>query len=135
MDEGTTGGGAATVRTRTRPRRRTSVIGVIGEVLITAGVITLLYVVWQLWLGDVIYGAERNAQGHELSEQWAQERDPIQALPDDAEEPAAPVTADPVVLPEPADAETFGVMRVPRFGPDYAVPIAGGVTRGEIGAS
>lgn len=131
MDEGTTAGGAATMRmrTRTRPRRRTSVIGVIGEVLITAGVITLLYVVWQLWVGDMIYGAERNASGNELSEQWAQEYIPSEARPEAPEAPAEPVTAQPVVLPEPADAEVFGVMRIPRFGADYAVEMAGGVTR------
>ena len=35
-----------------RRSRRTSVVGVIGEVLITAGVVVLLYVVWQLWIGD-----------------------------------------------------------------------------------
>lgn len=102
-------------------------VGVIGELLITAGVIVLLYVVWQLWIGDMIYGAERNATGQELSQQWAQEYEPPPAEPD--AEPAGPVTADPIILPEPADAETFGVMRIPRFGADYAVPMAGGVSR------
>jgi sortase A len=103
------------------PRRRTSSVGVIGEVLITAGVIVLLYVVWQLWVGDLIYGAERNAEGTELSQQWAEqyEQAPL----------AEPVTAPPPILSEPADAQEFAVMRIPRFGEDYAVPMAGGVTR------
>lgn len=108
-----------------RPRRRVSIVGVLGELLITAGVIVLLYVVWQLWVGDMIYGAERNATGQELSQEWAD------AYPSTNEpgEPEAPVTADPVILPEPADAEKFGVMHIPRFGADYAVPMAGGITR------
>jgi len=38
-------------------------------------------------------------------------------------------TTDPVVLAEPADAQVFGVMHIPRFGSDYAVKIAGGVSR------
>jgi sortase A len=122
-------GEAGTRRERARPR--TSVIGVIGEVLITAGVITLLYVVWQLWVGDLIYGAERNATGQDLSETWAQEYVPTtpSAEPTPGDDPATPVTAEPIILDEPADAEIFGVLRVPRFGEDYAVPMAGGVTR------
>ncbi|WP_235565522.1 class E sortase [Microbacterium sp. Root166] len=133
MEEALTGhaGDAGTRRPRARPR--TSVIGVIGEVLITAGVITLLYVVWQLWVGDIIYGAEHNATGKELSEVWAQEYTAPpptpEATPTEDETPADAVTAAPIILAEPGDAETFGVLRVPRFGADYAVPMAGGVTR------
>lgn len=110
-----------------RPRRRTSVIGVIGEVLVTAGVIALLYVVWQLWVGDWIYAAERNATGQELSETWAQEYQP--PAPNPSQTATAPDDVAPVILPQPADAERFGIMRIPRFGSDYAVEIAGGVSR------
>lgn len=107
----------------TAPRRRSSVTGILGEVLITAGVVVLLYVGWQLWLGDVIYGAERNAQGAEISQQWKEQSgDAASAQP-------VPATVAPPVLPEPADGETFAVMRIPRFGQDYAVPMAGGVSR------
>lgn len=118
---------------RARPRRRVSVIGVFGELLITVGVVVLLYVAWQMWLGDLIYAAEKNQVGKTLSQEWAQEYQPEPA-PTPSEEAGeqtvtAPVTAEPVILPQPADAEQFGVMYVPRFGADYAMPIAGGVTR------
>lgn len=86
----------------------------------------LLYVAWQMWVGDIIYGAERNATGTSLSEQWAQEYRPPADAPDAG---AEPVTAEPILLPEPADGQEFAVMRVPRFGADYAVPMAGGVSR------
>ncbi|MDT0182567.1 class E sortase [Microbacterium sp. ARD31] len=112
------------------PRRRVSVVGVFGELLITAGVLVFLYVGWQLWLGDVIYGAQANAEGAELSETWAEQYEPTEpapsATPDDTADPAA---VEPVVLPEPQGTEDFAVMRVPRFGDDYAVTMAGGVTR------
>ena len=123
-------GDAGTRSPRARPRRRTSVVGVIGELLITAGVITLLYVVWQLWVGDMIYGAERNATGHEISLEWA-DAYPSTSEPDgtDPGTEGEPVTADPVILQEPGDGERFGVMHIPRFGSDYAVPMAGGVSR------
>lgn len=118
-------GGAGPRAVSSRPRRRTSVVGVLGELLITAGIIVLLYVVWQLWVGDMIYGAERNATGQQLSQEWA-DAYPSTSEPDGSDEP---VVVDPVIRPEPADAEEFGVMHIPRFGADYAVPMAGGVTR------
>jgi sortase A len=134
VDEALAGGaGGSSSTRRARRRGRTSVVGVIGEILITIGVVTLLYVVWQLWLGDMIYGAERNQTGQEMSQTWAQEYATPAPTPDSTptEEPATadPVAVEPVILPEPADAETFAVMRIPRFGADYAVPMAGGVTR------
>ncbi|MGO1768647.1 MAG: class E sortase [Microbacterium sp.] len=115
-------------RRRRRPRRRVTVAGVIGELFITAGVILLLFVAWQLWIGDIIYGAERNEQGNEISEEWAQldplELPDLETDPDTGEEGYAPPK-----LETPADTEVFGVMRVPRWGDEYAMPMAGGVTR------
>lgn len=123
--------GSTSAARRAGPRRRTSVIGVIGEVLITAGIVVLLYVVWQLWVGDLIYGAERNAEGTQLSQQWQQtyeEQGPdVLPAPTTPAEDPAPVA--PPVLPEPGDGQQFAVMHIPRFGSDYAVPMAGGVSR------
>ena len=106
----------------------------LGEILITVGVIVMLYVVWQMWVGDIIYGAQNNAAGAELSEEWDARstpcRRPADAAPDPRDRPRrAPGQAEPVVLAEPGDAEVFGIMRIPRFGADYAVQIAGGITR------
>lgn len=112
-----------------------SVVGVIGEVLITAGVVALLYVSWQMWIGDIIYGAERSDEAHALSQQWQQEYEAsaATATPTDtpSPEPAAvdPAAVEPVVAPEAADGQTFGTMWVPRWGADYATPIAGGTSR------
>jgi sortase A len=105
---------------------------VLGEILVTAGVLVLLFVAWQLWIGDWIGAAEKNAAGHSISEDWAA----AYGTPTPTATPTAAPTAAPsptpvapVVLPEPKDAQVFGVMHIPRFGADYAVPIAGGVTR------
>jgi len=110
-----------------RPRRRVTVTGVIGEILITVGAVMLLYVAWQLWIGDVIYGAERNEQGSTMSQEWAQaEPEPPVSTPDPE---TGQETFVPPVLTEPGDGERFGVMRVPRWGADYMMPMAGGVSR------
>jgi sortase A len=118
---------------RSRPRRRASVVGILGEILITLGVVTLLFVAWQLWIGDVIYGAERASQAEQQSQLWQQQyEEQATATPQATEtpEPApADPTADPVILPQPADAQIFGIMWIPRLGADYHVNIAGGVTR------
>ncbi|MDY0828398.1 class E sortase [Microbacterium sp. BG28] len=132
---------AATRRSRrsaaTPPRRRISVLGVIGEIFITVGVLAFLYVGWQLWVGDWIQGQQNNAAGQAIAEEWAQNYESSTPSPSASESstPAAeapPVSsAEPIVLPDAASGEVFGIMHIPRFGPDYAVQIAGGVGRSE----
>lgn len=97
--------------------------GVLGELLITAGVVLLLFVAWQLWIGDWIYSAERYEQGRQLSEEWAQNPPPV-VVPEEGDE-----AGEPPRIEEPAEAERFGNMYVPRWGEDYVMPMAGGVTR------
>lgn len=119
----------ASLRTRTRPRRRASVAGVLGELLITAGVIVLLYVVWQLWVGDWIFAAQRNSEGQALSQEWQSEYEDSIAPSGPSAPEAEPAAVEIPVLPQPADTEIFANLLVPRWGSDYLVPIAGGVTR------
>ena len=106
--------------------------GILGELLITAGVLTLLYVGWQLWIGDLIYGAQRTAAGQELSEEWDQQYSapaPTESPGTPSADEAEPAPIEPIILPEPADGERFAVMRIPRFGAEYAWEMAGGVSR------
>ena len=74
----------------------------------------------------MIYGAERNQQGNELSQQWAQ-----QATDDDdsSSDGSGDSDAEPPAVAAPGEGERFGVMHVPRWGDDYAMPMAGGTTR------
>ncbi|MFT4220115.1 MAG: class E sortase [Microbacterium sp.] len=106
-----------------RPRARASVTSVLGELLITAGIVALLYVAWQMWVGDWIIGNQANAGSGELVELWESEQPTVHPDP----EPSEP--AEPVLLPQPRDGKKFAVMRVPRFGDDYKRTIAGGVTK------
>ncbi|QAY69547.1 class E sortase [Xylanimonas protaetiae] len=120
---------ATHVRPR-RPQRRsagTVAVGVVGELLITAGVLLGLFVVWQLWWTDVV--AMREHQQVLASLDW--EAPPV---PAPAEEAPAPVERrdPPPVDPQPAFGEVFAQLYVPRFGSDYVVPVAGGVDRRQI---
>ena len=119
---------APTRRTRRAAgRSRATVTSVVGEVLLTAGVIVLLFVAWQMRIGDISIGAQKNAEGTQTIREWA--REPAPAPPPLVQQPDGTTTYEPPILPHPADAEKFAIMRIPRFGADYAKDIAGGTTR------
>jgi sortase A len=102
-----------------RPRRqRISVVGILGELLITAGVVVLLFLGWQLWLNDIIVGNEANHEAVEQTKEWDRAAPP----------PVEVVPGEPPVAVAPASGERFGSVLVPRFGADYYRPIAEGVS-------
>ncbi|GAA5145129.1 hypothetical protein GCM10025768_01920 [Microbacterium pseudoresistens] len=113
-----------------KARPRVSVLGVLGELLLTAGVVILLYVAWQMWIGDIIMSTANNEKGHEISRNWADgpapEPPPVLEEPDD---PGGEPTYEAPLLAPPGDGEYFAQMIIPRFGADYNNIIAGGVTR------
>lgn len=107
-------------------RRPVSLIGVVGELFISAGVLVLLFLGWQLWLNDLLVGNQQNTQASRLSETWGKS------------EAAAPVGAqplepgEPVVAVAPVNAEQFATLIVPRFGADYQRPIAEGIGTDDV---
>ncbi|MFT3797890.1 class E sortase [Microbacterium sp.] len=124
---------AQTAVPHARSKRRVSVAGVIGEILITVGVVALLYVVWQVWVGDMIIGAQKNAEASALSQSWidaAQE----QAQAQSQTGTPTPAPTDPVipVAAQPEHGAVVGVMFIPRFGANWQFQIDGGVTRKDI---
>jgi sortase A len=118
-----------------RRRRRVSVIGVLGELLITAGVLVLAFLGYQVWLGDVIVGRQLNGEAIQQAEEWGDGYEDVPPI--DAGDPV--VSEDPPVTAAPADAQRFANLIIPRFGGDYYRPIAEGVgttavlNRGNIG--
>lgn len=112
---------------RARRRSRATFTSVFGELLLTAGVLVLLFVAWQMWIGDMIIGAQSNAEGNAVSQEWAQL--PVPEAPPAVEEEDGTVWYEPPVLEHPGAGERFAQMLIPRFGADYNVAIAGGTTR------
>lgn len=104
----------------------TTVVGLLGELLITLGVLLGLFVVWQLWWTDVQSARTQTALLDSLD--WAT---PLPALPA-AEEVPEPRYDDPPVLAEPEVGTTFATLLVPRWGADYEQPITQGVDRPSV---
>ena len=100
-----------------------TVVGVLGEVLITAGLLVLAFLGYQVWLGDVIVGGQLNGEAFEQSQEWGADYSDVP--PTEAGDPA--LTEEPPITATPGNAERFANLIIPRFGTDYTRPIAEGV--------
>jgi sortase A len=109
------------------PRRpaRVSVVGVLGELLVTAGVLILLFLGWQLWWNDAIMASQQSEAASELSSEWAE---PAPVTEGEAAPPAPEEYGDPIVdTTAYGNGEAFAVMYVPRFGEGSQRGIAEGI--------
>lgn len=113
--------GGRVARRRSARRPRVSAVGVVGELFVTAGVLVLLFLGWQVWLNDLIVGSVQQGVAAQQSQTWDK---------GEASVPAPGVRPDPgepAVLPAQDADVAFGNLIVPRFGADYNRPIAEGV--------
>lgn len=99
-----------------RPPRPTF-LGVAGELLITAGLFVLLFVVWELYWTNL--GANHDAQAHRDTMV-----DTFETQYEAGFDGSGP---DPSVPDEVTNGDPWGMLYVPRFGPDYSVPILDGI--------
>ncbi|UFU03100.1 class E sortase [Ruania suaedae] len=119
---------AASRRRVQRPRRASvgaSLVGGFGELLITAGLLLGLFVVWQLWWTDVEGAREADQAVSQFTEGLEVE------IPEVAGQER---TEEPPAEPEPVDlsGETFAALWVPDWGTDYRWPVAEGVSRPDV---
>ena len=114
---------------RGRPRHGvvSTFVGVLGELLITLGVLLGLFVVWQLWWTDVQAGREHAQILASL--EWPE---PPAAAPVDDPTGLQPREARPPAIDEPREGSVFAKLYVPRFGEGYVQPIAAGVDKATI---
>ncbi|WP_239079009.1 class E sortase [Cellulomonas marina] len=111
-------------------------MGVLGELLITAGVLLLAFLAWQLWWTDVVGNREQASVVAGLEREEPPTTAPADGTGD--EEGAAPAPA-PVVAPprydeppvdeEPAHATTFATLQVPRWAGEPERPVSQGTDR------
>lgn len=132
--------GRASARER-RKRALSATAGVVGELLITAGVFVFLFLGWQLWLNDIIQGNSQRDDALALSQALAGDTpeslgptptsDPS-ATPDLKPTPSSVAFGDPVVSAVAAVETPFATIYVPRFGDDYVRTIAEGVSASSV---
>jgi sortase A len=98
---------------------------ILGELLVTAGVVLALFIAWQLWWTNVQADASQRVVVADFARTFK-----------GSGAPAAPLGADPadagygpvIVSPEPAPGGNIGVIYIPRFGTDYFRPVMQGTT-------
>jgi len=112
---------SATTRT---PRRRVSLLGVLGELLLTAGVLVLLFIAWQNVFNSWVLNGQQNGAAAQLGKQWLEQSAPSSGsgsgsgAAGDSTTSVGP-NADVPVESEPANLTAMAVMYVPRFGTDW----------------
>ena len=89
-------------------------LGVVGDLLVTAGALLLLFVAWQLWWTDVTANRVQDGTVHALSRDFAGARTGGSA----GETPSA--------VPF---GKAFAILRIPRLGADYARPVLEGTSQ------
>ena len=89
-------------------------LGWAGELLVTVGVLLLLFAAWQLWWTDVVADREQARIVESLEEQFTG---------------GEPDTAANGIPKAASDAGAFAIVRIPRFGADYARPVLSGTGR------
>jgi sortase A len=108
------------------PRQRVSVVGILGELFITAGVLVLMFLGWQVWLGNLIDGNAQKDESVALSHSWNKGERPAPATNE------RPDPGPPLVGTAPENAAQFGNLIIPRFGADYIRPIAEGIGTDDV---
>jgi len=91
------------------------VVGWSGELLVTLGVLLLLFAAWQLWWTDVVADRAQTQIVQSLEDEFARGT-------------AAPVGDNGIPAAIGEDG-AFAVVRIPRFGVDFARPVIEGTDR------
>ncbi len=100
-------------------------LGAFGEVLITIGVLVLLFVAWQLWWTDVTANREQAGTIQALERGFGQGG----AADPDAGQSGVADQRSLATLTRVPFGEAFAIVRIPRFGSDYARPVLQGTDR------
>ena len=89
-------------------------LGIVGDLLVTGGLLLLLFVGWQLWWTDVTANRTQDATVATLTRDFAAGPTPT------------PSGEQPKAVPFGA---AFAIVRIPRLGADYARPLLEGTSR------
>jgi sortase A len=110
-----------------RPRGRVSKTAqVVGELLITFGLIVFLFIFYELKITDWKTADTQHRLSRQLATQW---QPPSAPKPDSGPAKAKQVPVPPLGV---VDGQGFAVLRIPRFGSSYRWVVVEGVSRGDL---
>jgi sortase A len=92
-----------------------------GELLITAGVVVLLFCVYQLVWTNVTANAAASGVSGDVRKNWSSQPAPVQPV-----EPVEPVPVKPPL------GEGFAFIYIPKLGADWVKPVVEGVGEGDL---
>lgn len=95
-----------------KARRRLDPVSVVGEIMVTLGVLALLFVFWEVVWTDVQAGREQDKVAQRLEEQW------------DSRNPR-PLTA-------PPEGAAFARLFIPTFGSDFHFAVVKGTSDADL---
>ena len=126
IEEVTTRGDLRRLR---RQRRFRFTVALIGEVLLTAGVVVGLFLVWFVGINDVIQSQQQAGSASEVADEWNQ---PLVVEPESNESgvestEVMPSLVEPPITEPVAIGTGFALLYVPRFGENYVRSIGEGV--------
>lgn len=99
-----------------------AVLRILGDLLITAGVVVGLFAIYELSYTGVYTGRQQAKLKHSLEQQWAQ--------PTPSASPRSGKT--PVALAGPKLGSGVAILRIPRLGRDYAKVVVEGVAVADL---
>ncbi|SES48971.1 class E sortase [Actinokineospora terrae] len=99
-----------------RPDRVRTVVRGIGELLITAGLVVLLFVVYEVYVTDIVSAGKQREATSQLDTEWNDEA------------PAAPEQQRVERFDGLGEGAGFAKMHIPSFGADYSFTIIEGTT-------
>ena len=121
---------------RRRPPDARAVIGVVGEVLITLGVIVFLFLAYELWFTGLYTAHAQSDLKSQLRSEWARPAPTPVELPGETPggpSPSAPSpSAVPGIVDKPLPGNAIGLIRIPRLGADYGYAIVEGVSTDDL---
>ncbi len=112
----------------TGDRVRTAVRS-LGEVLVTIGVVLLLFVAYELYWTDVVSAGKQAAATDTLNQEWSRGDNPLIAAPSDPGSPAAPAGQERTSTYSVALGDGFAKLHIPSFGADYQFTILQGTSQ------
>ena len=89
----------------------------LGELLVTVGVVLLLFVVYELWVTDLLNAQAQSTLDQTLHDQWG------------SSAPLAPGTTDQGPF---AVGQAFAILHIPRLGADYSRVVVEGTDQDQL---